>query len=589
MPSKRAPSIDGLAELRSVGQEGQADVFRGTEVETDELVEVVLFPASDTPETAVALQVGRLEDLSEHPNVLPVLSYGRTEDGRDYLVVPASQASMADRMAGGPQPWHEVAGIGIRLASALESAHRLGLVHAGLTPASVKLSSFGDPQLGGFSLVESGGDPSGGPLEMLAFQSPARLEGAPPEPTDDVYALGAVIVSLVTGTPPFLKATDKSIVPIIKRVAADPVPDLRSFGVPEQVAALVERAMAKSPEGRPASAEEFGRSLQQAQVALGVPVTEMALLGGMQTSTPAPAAPPAPAAAPPPPAAPAAPAAGPPPSGPPAGGPPPSGPPAGGPPVAGAKKSKKGLLIGAVVALLLLVGAGGAVALLGGGDDEKKEDDKGQESALDRIKIDEDEEDKPADEEPEEEVTDDTAPPAAGQTELAEGQLLAARLAPEDLPDSFKTFEDNEDPIEDVDTCGLAVDVATLVGQRSVSYQDEATGQFVVSTVAQFAGESATAYMESARQAYDGCVDEEARVVEVVPAQLGDEAIVAQFVIAEGKPEQVHVFFIFSRIKDAVSFTGHLIPSTEQTPPTQLSGELAGRALIRLRSAVQTT
>ncbi len=581
MPSKRAPSIDGLAELRSVGQEGQADVFRGTEVETDELVEVVLFPASDSPETAVALQVGRLEDLSEHPNVLPVLSHGRTEDGRDYLVVPASQASLADRMAGGPQPWHEVAGIGIRLASALESAHRLGLVHAGLTPASVKLSSFGDPQLGGFSLVELGGDPSGGPLEMLAFQSPARLEGAPAEPTDDVYALGAVIVSLVTGTPPFLKATDKSIVPIIKRVAADPVPDLRSFGVPEQVAALIERSMAKTPEGRPASAEEFGRSLQQAQVALGVPVTEMALLGGMVTSSPAPAAAPPPASAPPPSAAlpPPAPSAGPPPSGPPA--------------AAAGKKSKKGLLIGAVVALLLLVGAGGAVALLGGGDDEKKKDDgKGQESALDRIKIDEDEDedkDAKADEEKEEEVTDDTAPPAAGQTELAEGQLLAARLAPEDLPGSFKTFEDNEDPIEDVDTCGLKVDVATLVGQRSVSYQDEASGQFVVSTVAQFAGENATAYMESARKAYAGCVDDEARVVEVVPAQLGDEAIVAQFVIAEGKPEQVHVFFIFSRIKDAVSFTGHVIPSTEQTPPTQLSGELAGRALIRLRSAVQTT
>lgn len=589
------PAVEGITDLREVGHEGDSVLYAGTDSSGQQVQVVVLSePLADEEDRSdFAAAAAALERVAEHPSILPTHRHGFTADGRPYLVVAASQVTLGDRLQGGPQGWHEATATGVRLAGALESAHRAGLAHGGITARSVRLSPFGEPQLGGFlTAIGPGGQARGNDFARVAYQSPERMEGSGPSIPDDVYALSAVLVTLLTGATPFLSPNDTSIIPVVKRVASEPPPDLAARGVPEQVARVLQRGMAKRPEERYGSVEELGRALQQAQVALGVPMTEMTVVGAPRPrpaqEAPTEAMPAAAAAA----AggavgamAGAAPAAA---SGPPMG-PPPGGP--GGPPPGGPPPAKKGgggkvaAIVGGVLLLLLLMG-GAAFALLSGGDDDDKKTTDTT-SALDALDLDDDDDEE--EEEGGEETTtteeeEEEEDPADEATELSEEQLLAARLQPEDVP-GFAVSDDNNDPIEDLDLCGVEPDLDALVGQRSISYANSTSNELVSNVVAQFSGDAAEQYMADNKESTPECVEDEGRVVGTSEAQIGDEALVVQLVVNEGTPEQVHGFVVFIRQADTVTVVAHIIPSADQEPPTDPVTQMAVKANERLTAA----
>jgi hypothetical protein len=103
----------------------------------------------------------------------------------------------------------------------------------------------------------------------------------------DVYSLGSTLFTLLWGRPPFLHADDELFLPILVRVASQPPPDLRSRGVPEPVCRALERAMAKQPGDRPASALDLAADLAQAEAAHGLAPT-VPLVVGLGTGPPGP-------------------------------------------------------------------------------------------------------------------------------------------------------------------------------------------------------------------------------------------------------------------------------------------------------------
>jgi hypothetical protein len=136
---------------------------------------------------------------------------------------------------------------------------------------------------------------------------------------------------------------------VIKRIASDPLPDLGAKNVPAPVVDAISKGMAKDPEERLQTAQDLGRSLQQAQVALGLPMTEMTMLGTPMART-APVRRAAPVAAAPPPtstAPPVAVASGP------AGAPPPA---------------NRTPLVAAAIALVVVIAAIAFFATRGGSD-----------------------------------------------------------------------------------------------------------------------------------------------------------------------------------------------------------------------------
>src|SRR5207253_728595 len=79
------------------------------------------------------------------------------------------------------------------------------------------------------------------------------------------YSLASTLYALLAGSAPFVRDTDVSITPLLARVLREPPPDLRPRGIPSDVCALIEQAMAKEPQERPRSAMEFGQAFQRLQ------------------------------------------------------------------------------------------------------------------------------------------------------------------------------------------------------------------------------------------------------------------------------------------------------------------------------------
>jgi hypothetical protein len=190
-----------------------------------------------------------------------------------------SRGSLADRLRPGPRPWDEAVHVMIRLAGAVESAHRRGVLHRDIKPDNVLLSDFGEPQLTDFGIARMSGEwatTDGQVAGSLPYTAPELLTGAPPSIRSDVYGLGATLHHLLAGRPPFTTDTDSSIWQVYHRISQDPVPPLPN--VPPDLAATVAAAMAKDPEGRPPSADAFGHALRAVQRANGLAVTEMAVM-----------------------------------------------------------------------------------------------------------------------------------------------------------------------------------------------------------------------------------------------------------------------------------------------------------------------
>ncbi|WP_308190297.1 Kelch repeat-containing protein [Pseudonocardia sp. TRM90224] len=274
----------GFVDAVEVGRGGFGVVFRCHQEALNRTVAVKLLHTDlDTVSRERFFREGRaMGGLSGHPNVVDVLQVGVTDSGRPYIVMPfQSLDSLAARVRrDGPIGWTEAVRLGVRLAGALESAHRVGTLHRDVKPANILLSDYGEAQLTDFGIarIEGGFETATGAFTgSLSYTAPEVLNGHPPTPASDIYGLGAALFSIIAGRAAFERREGEEIIAQFLRITGQPIPDLRGHGVPDELCAVLEQAMAKNPAERPASAEALGHELQEVQRAAGLPVAEMAL------------------------------------------------------------------------------------------------------------------------------------------------------------------------------------------------------------------------------------------------------------------------------------------------------------------------
>ena len=276
------PAIEGYEDLVEIGRGGFGTVYRGRQPSLHRDVAIKVLSATlDAAELERFRREGlALGSLTGHPCIVAVLSSGVTEAGRPFIVMPyLRRGSLAAHLSRtGPMAPLAVASIGVRLAGAIETAHRRGIVHRDVKPENVLLSEFGEPLLADFGIARMTGgyETSANQVTGSALHcAPEQLDGEEATPSVDIYALGSLLYTLLAGVPAFAPRPDEGLVAVYVRIARQPVPDLRDRGVPDALATVIERAMAKVPAPRQATAAELGRELQAVQRQLGVAVTEL--------------------------------------------------------------------------------------------------------------------------------------------------------------------------------------------------------------------------------------------------------------------------------------------------------------------------
>ncbi|MET8875269.1 protein kinase [Nocardia sp. NPDC004604] len=273
----------GFEDTEEIGRGGFGAVYRCRQVGLNRTVAVkVLTGELDEENRARFVREQRaMGRLTGHPNIVTVLEAGVTSDGRPYLVMPYYPLdSLAARIRRrGPLPVDDVLRIGAGIAGALESAHRLGIVHRDVKPGNILFTDYGGLVLTDFGIARiPGGFETVADIVTAspAFTAPEVLEGRTPTPAADVYGLGATLFCALTGHAAYARRSGEQLVAMFVRISRGPVPDLRDSGFPAEVCTVVESAMHRDPEQRP-SAAELGEAIRQVQQCCNYPAGEMAL------------------------------------------------------------------------------------------------------------------------------------------------------------------------------------------------------------------------------------------------------------------------------------------------------------------------
>nr|WP_324190893.1 protein kinase [Nocardia nova] len=273
----------GFEAAEEIGRGGFGVVYRCAQADLDRTVAVKVVTAElDADNRARFFREQRaMGRLTSHPNIATMLQTGTTESGRPYLVMPYySAGSLGARIRSqGPLPLDAMLLIGVKLAGALESAHRLGVLHRDVKPGNILFTEYGEPALTDFGIARIAGDfqtETGTLTGSPAFTAPEVLEGQAPTPAADVYGLGATLFCALTGHAAFERRSGENVVTQFLRLTTQTAPDLRGHGFDEDVSAVVAAAMNPDPARRP-SPTSLGEALQRIQRRRGFTVGDMAL------------------------------------------------------------------------------------------------------------------------------------------------------------------------------------------------------------------------------------------------------------------------------------------------------------------------
>lgn len=285
LPPVDEVEVPGYKIVRPLGEGGFGRVYLATQLGLERDVAIkVLMATGLKDETARRFEreCRAIATLSGHPHIVAIYDSGITPWGRPFIVMDhIAGGSFANRIAtNGALSVAAAVDVIVKVAGAVETAHRAGILHRDIKPENLLLSGYGEPKLADFGVASVPGGyqtHTGAITASLAHAAPEILDDAAPTPAVDIYALGSTLFTLITARAAFASDEHPGLQALIARTISKPVPDLRAQGVPDVLCRVMETAMSKEPAGRFQTAEEMGSALQQGQRELGWPETAMSL------------------------------------------------------------------------------------------------------------------------------------------------------------------------------------------------------------------------------------------------------------------------------------------------------------------------
>ena len=297
-----------------LGTGGMATVYHGLDrhLQRDVAIKILATHAAAMPGfTDRFRQEARLIANLRHPNIVQIYAFGE-ERGLTYMVQellpgPTLEQRIADTVQLGQHlPPDEILRIITQLAAALDTAHAAGVIHRDVKPSNALWNAAGALVLTDFGIAKDNAaaitqTQAGLVMGTPTYMAPEQGQGLPLTHATDTYALGVVLFEMLAGQVPFAATTPLAVV--LQHIQ-DPPPSLMGLrtDLPAAVEAVVQRALAKNPAQRFASAGAFAAALEQAWTLPAVPLHQLPTQAWTPPVAPArlaPAPPTAPLAAPP--------------------------------------------------------------------------------------------------------------------------------------------------------------------------------------------------------------------------------------------------------------------------------------------------
>jgi serine/threonine-protein kinase len=258
--------------VEEVGKGGMATVYRAYQPNVDRFVAVKVIHrsiAADTTSLERFQREARLVARLEHPHLLPIYDYNGSHDPPYIVMRYLESGTLKDVLDRGRLPVEDIVYMMRQIASALDYAHRQGVIHRDIKPSNIMIDQEGNAFLTDFGIARiaeggSGLTQTGFAVGTPGYMSPEQGMGLDNvDARSDIYALGVMLFQMLTGQMPYNGETPMAV--ILKHMN-DPVPKPSSIDpeLPAGVDEVIARAMAKRPEDRYATAGELVSDLMKA-------------------------------------------------------------------------------------------------------------------------------------------------------------------------------------------------------------------------------------------------------------------------------------------------------------------------------------
>jgi TolB-like protein/tetratricopeptide (TPR) repeat protein len=254
--------------VEELGAGGMGVVFKALDQRLGRFVALKFLPqhlSADASAKARFLTEAQSASALDHPNIAVVHEIGETQSGRLFIVMTCYEGeTLQRRNENGRLPLREALNVAQQIASALGAAHAKGIIHRDVKPSNILITTDGTVKLLDFGIAKLGHVKHTGKeaaLGTLAYMSPEQVEGNIIDHRTDLWSLGVVLYEMLTGLRPFAADDDKPLSDAICHDECDRA-DRLNPDIPASVVRILDRCLAKGPDGRYGQAEDMRSDLE---------------------------------------------------------------------------------------------------------------------------------------------------------------------------------------------------------------------------------------------------------------------------------------------------------------------------------------
>lgn len=292
------PVLKGFTFSRVLGSGGFSDVLLYDQElpKRQVAVKVLLTEGLTAASRAAFIAEANLMAQLAHPRIVRIYHADVSEDGRPYLIMEYFPGqNLAEQYKRHPLSVAEALQVGVRISSAIATAHAAGILHRDIKPANILTNSYG-PALTDFgissaleedlpsltttraALAEAGGTTGSQSVGMsIPWSPPEMFEDDPkPDVRSDIFSLAATIYTLLAGRTPFeVAGRANQTLDLMTRIERGQITPMERRDVPASLLAVLRKGMATNREQRFATAVDFARALQRVELELSYAPTHI--------------------------------------------------------------------------------------------------------------------------------------------------------------------------------------------------------------------------------------------------------------------------------------------------------------------------